>query len=231
MKKIVYSLLGFASILVGCVSTSTQMVNDDGRTMNCDAAGFGWIGAPAALIMAQNCINKQKAAGFREAGNSSSQGSGMALNQAPIPPSIASSKDGAFKIALPAGWKQAPPPAASINVQLFAINPVIDAGLMIGAVNAADIQDWHAYGESLRVKVSSSLNLSAPSAVQKIKVNGFEAERADIAGTTKTGLKFHYLSTVVKTDKAILHVIVYSFESKFEANRKEFEQLSLGLQL
>lgn len=228
-----FVLLTLTVLLIsGCASTSTQMVNDDGQTVNCGASGFGLIGAPAALAIAQSCIDKQKAAGFREAGTASTAHSGAGVPPlVSSTPSIISSKDGSFKLALPAGWISAPPPASAVSAQIFAKQSTIDAAMMVSVVNSADVPDLQVYAEGQRTRILNAMTQSAASDLQKIKVNGFDAIRGDIGGVLKNGLKFHYLITSVKTDKKILHVIVWCVESKFSANRSEFEQLSSGLQI
>ena len=41
----------------------------------------------------------------------------------------------------------------------------------------------------------------------------------------------HYLGTIIKSDKNLVYLLVWCFESKFSANRSEFESLASGLQL
>ena len=52
--------------LSGCVSESTVLRNSDGKTFNCNAWGFGVIGAPVAMAEHSDCINKAHAAGYTE---------------------------------------------------------------------------------------------------------------------------------------------------------------------
>ena len=237
MKNSILSFFPIVIIVAGCASTSTQMVNDKGQVGNCGAWGFGIIGAPAALISTQNCIEKYQAAGFREAGSPQPAGAGSPSAQTPsnnaqvLPttPTTMLSKDGSFKITLPAGWIQAPPPFPS--QQLFAKNSLIDAGLLMTSVNSADVQDWQAYAESQRVKMIGNLSQSTSSEIRKIKVNGFDALQADIGGTLKSGVKIHYLGTFIKTDKQFIQLLTWCFESRFSANRAEFESLPAGLQM
>ena len=212
------------------------MVNDKGQVANCGAFGFGIIGAPAALITAQDCVSRYQAAGFREAGSPqsatsapSTQGMASNLQPAPTTPTTILSKDGSFRITLPAGWTQTPPPTPS--QQLYARYTLIDAGLMMGSVKSSDVQDWHTYADSLRLRLTGNLSQSSSSELRKIKVNGFDALQSDIGGTTKSGVKVRYLGTVIRTDTQIIHLLTWCFESKFATNRSEFESLPAGLQL
>ena len=237
MKNSTLSFFPIVIIVAGCASTSTQMVNDKGQVGKCEAWGFGIIGAPAALISTQNCIEKYQAAGFREAGSPQPAGAGSPSAQIPVnnaqalptTPTTMLSKDGSFKITLPAGWIQAPPPSPS--QQLFAKNSLIDAGLLMTSVNSDDVQDWQTYAESQRVKMVGNLSQSTSSEIRKIKVNGFDALQADIGGTLKSGVKIHYLGTFIKTDKQLIQLLTWCFESRFAANRNEFESLPAGLQM
>jgi len=94
----------------------------------------------------------------------------------------------------------------------------------------ADIQNWQAYAESLKVKLMGNLSQSTSSEMRKIKVNGFDALQVDIGGTAKNGMKLHYLETFIKTDKQLVQLLIWCVESKFMAYRSEFESLAGGLQ-
>jgi len=66
MKKLFALLLFMSFLFTGCAIVSTNMQHPDGRRLECRASGFGWIGAPAALIMRHECVNNLKAQGFVE---------------------------------------------------------------------------------------------------------------------------------------------------------------------
>jgi len=232
------SLLTLAPVMFligGCASTSTQMINDSGQAANCSASGWGFIGAPMALSMTQDCINKYKAAGYREAGSPNTGGSSAAAGTTmPQPnlsttPTTVAGKDGFFKITLPAGWATVTPPNPSY--QLAARNPAAETYLVVSSVKTADIADWQAFTETLKGKLIGNLTQSTSSETVKIRVNGFDALRADIAGTLINGARVHYLSTVVKTDQNLVYLLSWSLESKFASNRSEFESLPSALQM
>lgn len=216
------------------------MINDKGQVANCGASGFGLIGAPVAYGVANDCIEKYKAAGYRESGMplptgtpTSPTGSTVAsaAPEAPTAPTTVTGKDGYFKVTLPAGWIQTPPTTpAQASFQLIARNPATDIHTQILGVKATDIQDWQAYAESRRSKMLESLTQSTASEIQKIKINGYDAVRSDFSGTIKNGLKIHYLGTVIKTDKYVIQFISWSVESKFVASRNDFEQIAASIQ-
>lgn len=237
MKTIVSLTLLPAFLLIGgCASTSTKMVNEKGQVGNCSASGWGWIGAPMALASSQECIAKYQAAGFHEAGTPAPAGTTTAAagttTPAPVAlttPTTVAGKDGFFKITLPAGWMQTPQPNPSY--QLAARNPVAETYLVISSVKSADIADWQVFAESMKAKLMGNLTQSTSSDTAKIKVNGFDALRADISGTLKNGVKVRYLGTLIKTDQNLVYLLSWSLESKFAANRSEFESLPAAMQM
>lgn len=60
--------VGLCVALAACVSDHTELRNDKGQVVNCDAEGWGWLGAPMAASAHSNCIKKADAAGFHQAG-------------------------------------------------------------------------------------------------------------------------------------------------------------------
>ena len=228
------TLLPAILIMGGCASTNTQMVNDKGQVANCSASGWGLIGAPMALASSQDCVAKYQAVGFHEAGTPGTTGgaatvTGTATASVPTTPTTVVGQDGFFKITLPAGWMQTTPPSASY--QLAARNPAAETYLMISSVKTADIADWLTFSENLKAKLISNLAQSTSSETAKIKVNGFDALQADIAGTLKNGVKVHYLGTIIKTDQNLLYLLSWTTESKFVASRGEFEALPAAMQM
>jgi len=236
-KKTITSLTLVPVLLLigGCASISTQMVNDKGQVANCSASGWGWLGAPMAMASSQDCIAKYQAAGFHEAGapapigTQTATGATALMPVAPTTPTTLAGKDGFFKITLPAGWIQTTPPNPSY--QLAARNPVAETYLVISSVKSTDIADWQVFAESMKAKLMSNLTQSVSSETVKIKVNSFDALRADISGTLKNGAKVHYLGTIIKTDQNLVYLLSWSLESKFVANRSEFETLPVGIQM
>lgn len=54
-------------LLTGCATRSTALRHSEtGELQNCQASGWGWLGAPAALIMHSNCMKRMKEAGYVE---------------------------------------------------------------------------------------------------------------------------------------------------------------------
>lgn len=151
----------------------------------------------------------------------SAQGASYNMQVVPTTPTTMLSKDGTFKITLPAEWIQAPP--LSPTQQLYAKNSLIDAGLIVSSVKSTDIQDWETYVKSQQAKMVSAFVQSSSSEFRQIKVNGFDGLQTDIAGTLKNGLKIHYLSTFIKTGNQHITFLTWCVESQFASNRSKFE--------
>ena len=48
----------------GCAIMSKDMVHPDGRKTDCKTWGIGWLGAPAAIVMHYDCVNRAEKEGF-----------------------------------------------------------------------------------------------------------------------------------------------------------------------
>jgi hypothetical protein len=59
-------LLSLVALLPGCTSMSTQMADDEGDVIKCEARGFGLIGAAYVVVKNHLCVEKEKSAGFHE---------------------------------------------------------------------------------------------------------------------------------------------------------------------
>jgi len=104
--------------VAGCASVSTPMKHTDGRVINCSAAGIGWIGAPAALIMRENCVSNARTNGFVPLDKG-----GPATGTA----NATAAYSGKATISLPDGWIRATPPAIYASAIDYAKNPTYDA--------------------------------------------------------------------------------------------------------
>jgi hypothetical protein len=230
MKQTPYLLLAAIPVLAGCASTSTLMINDQGQFADCGTWGVGPMGAAAALLRTQDCINGYRAAGYRETGLPAAVGPQQATTpDTTAPPVTLPSADGRFRITLPAGWTQLAPPSAAY--QLYARNPVIDSGLLISSIDREGIRDWEAHAQSLRAKLADSVSRSTSSGVERIRINGFDALRVDIGGELINGAKLHYLGTAINTGQKLIWLVAWCGEPRFAENRGELEKLAAGLQL
>ena len=222
------TLISLSFILGGCVSRSVQMVNDSGQAANCGSAGLGLIGAPVAYAMTEDCINKYKVAGYREAG--SPPISSVTPNTAPIAaqsPSTFTSKDESFKISLYSGW--IPLSLPNQSPQLSLKNIANDTYLIVNSNNLSDVSDWTLFAENAKAKFVNNLTDSSTTPYEKLKIGEFDALRAEIGGTLKNGLKVRYLNTVLKTDKKIIYFVSWTTESRFPLVKNELSNIPYGL--
>ena len=63
--------LSLPLLLCGCISSTDVLVNSEGERVKCSAAGYGIVGAPAALIIKNKCMNDYKAMGYSTGGATS----------------------------------------------------------------------------------------------------------------------------------------------------------------
>jgi hypothetical protein len=61
-----FLLVSLSAMLLGCTSMSTQMAEDEGDVIKCEARGFGLIGAAYVVVKNHLCVEKEKLAGFHE---------------------------------------------------------------------------------------------------------------------------------------------------------------------
>jgi len=66
VKIAVFAAIASSVVLYGCVSEKATLTNAAGQQTHCDQWGFGWIGAPAAMVMHHDCMKKAHAAGYSE---------------------------------------------------------------------------------------------------------------------------------------------------------------------
>lgn len=60
----VFFLVAATSLLGGCVSMSTMMVNQQGKWTRCQASGGGWFGAPVAAHNHSRCVDDLQKLGY-----------------------------------------------------------------------------------------------------------------------------------------------------------------------
>ncbi|WP_146187775.1 hypothetical protein [Limnohabitans sp. T6-5] len=228
-KKIIFpAFIAISFFLSGCVSRSIQMINDNGHAANCEASGIGIIGAPAAYAMTEECINKYKQAGYREADAPKiSQTTATSTQSTPIAPLSFSSKDQTFKITLDSGWMPLLVPNQSPQLSLK--NPTADTYLIINTNNISDISDWGAYSENTKTRLTGNLTNSTFSDFEKIKVNGFDALQGEIGGTLKNGLKVRYVLTTLKTNEKIIQILTWTTESRFNQVKRDLQNIPNNL--
>lgn len=96
-----YLLVGAALTLAlgGCVSSSKPLRNAEGQVVNCKASGFGWLGAPVAMISQGECLRKLRKQGY--------YGFDEQPGDVKVPSSAVNYKT-AVTLPLPSGWNAQP---------------------------------------------------------------------------------------------------------------------------
>jgi hypothetical protein len=217
MKNIFMSIL--APIMVcgvaGCASVSTPMKHTDGRVINCSAMGIGWIGAPAALIMRENCVSNARTNGFvplDEGGPATATGAAKAAAAYP----------GKATISLPDGWVRATPPAAYASAIDYAKNATYDAYMLLSYINKKDVTDVAAYAETKKAAQVSKLRDATATETTKTDIKGRTAYVNNIEGILPSdGSKLHFRRTVVDDGGEILLLSVWTTAANYDGKVKE----------
>ena len=187
------------------------MKHADGRVINCSAAGFGVIGAPAALVMRENCVSNARASGFAPIGE--------APSSAPVE---LSQYAGNATIALPAGWTKTPAPAAyGASAIAYAKNASYDAYMLLSRADKSAIIDLKAFAETKRGAQLAKLKDATASDVRPIDVSGHTAYEADIDGVVAAnGVKYKFRNTVIDAGADVIMLSVWLPVSNYSGDMK-----------
>lgn len=220
MTKYVISLL-VAFILMGCADVSTRMKSADGRTMNCHASGFGLIGAPAALLMRDNCVSDAKEKGFVP--------STEAVNQSSVDASSIK-YEGKVKFSPPNGWVKKPPPAVYSKVIDFETNATLDAYVLVSYEN--NITDIKQFAESRKSSQLSKLQEGSSTQIVESNFMGHNSFVVDIEGVfTNTGARYHFRNTVIDAGgNDIIMLSTWTTATNYSGNvKKQLDEMTNGL--
>jgi hypothetical protein len=189
------------------------MRHADGRVINCQASGFGWIGAPAALLIRKECVDNAKAAGFVEADGVAS-----------VPPAPVAKYQGRSAIKLSDGWVRVPPPPAAASVTLdFAKNETYGAYMQLTYVNSRDVTSFQAWSATRRGEQLSRLSDAIASELTATTVNGLPAFHTDIEGTlAATGNRLRYRQTMINAGSDYLVLAVWAPAPVYVGSAKEY---------
>lgn len=209
---IAFVMISLAVLVAGCASVSTHMKHADGRWINCSASGIGWIGAPAALIMRENCVSDARAKGF------------VPVDE-PLPSTTTkniSPYTGKVTILLPDGWVRKTPPAVYSNAIDFATNSTLGAYMVLSYVPKKDITDISLFAETRKAAQLSKLREASSTAVAKTEIKGRSAFFSDIEGTLPSdGTRYHFRNTIIEGDMEIIVVSVWTPAANYTALIKE----------
>ena len=209
---IAFVMISLAVLVAGCASVSTPMKHADGRAINCSASGFGWIGAPAALIMRENCVSDARAKGF------------VPIDE-PLPSTTTkniSPYTGKVTILLPDGWVRKTPPAVYSNAIDFATNSTLGAYMVLSYVPKKDITDTGLFAETSKATQLSKLRDASSTAVVKTEIKSRSAFVSDIEGTLPSdGTRYHFRQTIIEGDADIILVSVWTPVANYAARTKD----------
>lgn len=195
--------------LPACVSTAKPMRNAQGDIVQCKTSGWGWLGAPLALIQQGDCVGKLRKQGY------------YGLNENPSGPTIPNSAiryKSKVKIALPAGWVSQPVAAnfANSGVRYHASNTTLDSGLFVSAIKSSAVSDMDAYIGSLQAAIKAQYRDALFTVTERLEVGALEAYRYRYT-LTQNGLRLAYAVTVIVGAEELGIVTAWTTEPNFPA--------------
>jgi hypothetical protein len=229
--------LGLAVVLSACVNAETTLRNNaTGQTAHCSGTGFGVIGSAVTYSEYLKCIDFYKSAGFSSGAVAppgqpgpapAATAGGSAGTAAPTAAVILQSKDRWFELRLPNGWSSTDLPPSPANAQIFA-RAGSGSAFLLTDDDHKDIQDLRAFGDLTDKAMTAKLSSPQSWPVQSATINDHRAVRFEIAGTI-SGVRLHYLVTIVETGNRVATLTAWTMESKFAEGHEELASLAGGL--
>ena len=206
-----------ALTLGGCVSSSKALRNTNGDLITCKASGYGWLGAPVALINQGDCLRKYRGQGY------------YALDEDPNLPKVAASAlkyQTGVRLALPAGWVAQPLTAAQVSsgIKLFGLNQTLDAGVMLSTVKKSAISDFDSYVRSRRKAAQSVGTENSVTEAELTEAGGYT--QANYRATlTVSNVRYRYAYKIIRGASEIVIITVWSTDSNFDTIKPELDNL------
>ncbi len=206
-----------ALILGGCVSSSKALRNTNGEVITCKASGYGWLGAPVALISQNDCLKKYRQQGY------------YALDEDPNTPKLAVSAlryNSSIKLTLSDDWasQQITSTQASSGIKLYGLNRTIDAGVMLSTVKRDAISDFEAYARSRRRAAQSVGKDNLASELKISETNGLNIAQYGAVFTIEN-IRYHYEYKIIRGASEIAIVTVWSTDGNFDSIKPELDRL------
>lgn len=204
--------------LVGCVSTSKPMRNAQGDIMECRTNGWGWLGAPMALIQQGDCVRDLRKQGYYAVGE--------APGDVKIPNSAILYKS-AVGFSPPAGWaaQAITPDLKNKAVRFYAINQTIDAGVMVSTIKRSAVSDFKTYVESTRRNAISQGAGAVPTEVEFSQEGGKQVARYGVQSSVQS-LRLRYGYTVIEGQTEIAIVTAWTSDANYEAVEQTLQDLT-----
>lgn len=133
-----------------------------------------------------------------------------------------------LKISLPDGWVVKPltDAMASGGGSVYALNPALDAGLLLSAAKRDGVNDLMAYASARRASQENRLLNPQSSDIIRIEVDGKLGLRFEVSGFVKGGVKVTYLYTIIEGNSQIAVVNAWTKAIDFQTQRKALESLT-----
>lgn len=214
-----YLLIGAALTLAlgGCVSSSKPLRNAEGQVVNCKASGFGWLGAPVAMISQGECLHKLRKQGY--------YGFDEQPGETKVPSSAINYKS-SVTLPLSDGWNAQALTENQRNrgIRILALNPTIDAGVMVSTIKRSAISDFRAYAETKR---RAAMGVGAQPVVTEVQFSeeGGKTFARYQAKTTIDSSRLRYSYAVIDGADEITIAVVWATDANFDLVQPQLEQL------
>ena len=143
-------------------------------------------------------------------------------------PNALLSKDGSYSVTIPSGWMQKDTSSQKYDISIR--NADDSAEMIINAIPTKDIASWESYGKSLIKNLTSKMEKSSVSKIEKYKLNNFDSRKVEVSGVIN-GVKAHFVGTLIKTENKLIWLLGLSGDSTFANHIDEFNDIEKSFQL
>ena len=133
-----------------------------------------------------------------------------------------------LSLAYPEGWEQQPltDEMQKSGIAIAARNITRDAGLRVSTRDARQVTDIETYTQSRLTAQLSLLKEPTHSEVEAITVNGHPAQRYEVAGEAKNGVRYKYNTTLIFGAADVVAISAFTTELNYANQKGDFEVLA-----
>ena len=125
-----------------------------------------------------------------------------------------------LKLKTSAGWQSAPSP--NNLYQYFAIQPEQNAGMFVSMYDANPFFIWSDVRASMHERIMLELSDTERTRYREWQMAGDKAQQIEFRGKDRHGAPLHFLTTLLRHDKKIFYIGIWSFETEFSRYRDDY---------
>lgn len=159
------------------------------------------LGGLSNQALLRDCMNAQ---GWYS-GTGAPTSTATATRPAPVTPVPGADQ---LALALPSGFAMRPAPEKlkAVGAVFYAINGTLDIGMTVIPLPHEGVTDLTAFATTKRASESDVLKDATSSEVTTLKIGGHNAVRFRVTGTTSSGIKITFVSTLIEGNDQIVFV-------------------------